>query len=252
MNELRALIIDDEESARHSLKGLLSCFCPQVTVLAEATSVHEARVLVHRCKPNLLFLDVEMPGEPGYRLLENLANDMQVIFTTAHAQYAVKAFELSALDYLLKPVDPERLQQVVEKAQQQRQQQHNEKRYQALLSAGSSGGQSAIAIPYRGDYDIIDLEQIVSIEADRMYSRLTLKEPKPNRPQQYTCSKKLSHFEFLLEDYPHFQRVHRSWMINRQHLLSYSKKDHTVELKGRQIIPVSKAYRQVFEAQIGL
>lgn len=251
MNELKALIIDDEENARHSLSGLLQCFCPEVSLLGEAASVNEARLLMDRIKPNLVFLDVEMPGAPGYQLLENLAPEVQVIFTTAHAQYAVKAFELSALDYLLKPIDPERLEQVVDKARRQQRQQQNEVRYQALLSAGT-GTHGSIAIPYKGDYDIIELEQIVSIEADRMYSRLTLSEPKPNRPHAYTCSKKLSHFEFLLEDYPQFQRVHRSWMINREHIQSYSKKDHTIQLNDCQVIPVSKGYREAFEKQIGL
>ena len=252
MNEMKALIVEDEENARNSLKVMLDCFCPQITLLGEAASVNEARLLMDRFKPDLLFLDVEMPGQPGYQLLEHLDMEVQVIFTTAHAQYAVKAFELSALDYLLKPIDPERLCAVVDKAQKQQKQQQNEKRYQALLAAGSTGTNGAIAIPYKGDYDIIDLEQIISIEADRMYSHLTLSDAKPNRPHRYLCSKKLSHFEFLLEDYPQFQRVHRSWMINRQHILSYSKKDHTIQLKGQQVIPVSKGYRQAFETQLGL
>lgn len=252
MNEMKALIIEDEVNARNSLKAMLDCYCPQVNLLGEAATVNEARLLLDRFQPDLIFLDVEMPGQPGYELLEHLEADVQVIFTTAHAQYAVKAFELSALDYLLKPIDPERLCGVIIKAMSQQKQQQNVKRYQALLAAGSTGTNGAIAIPYKGDYDIVDLEQIVSIEADRMYSHLTLSSPKPNRPNRYLCSKKLSHFEFLLEDYPQFQRVHRSWMINRQHILSYSKKDHTIQLRDQQVIPVSKGYRQEFEVQLGL
>jgi two-component system LytT family response regulator len=105
---MRALIIDDERLARLELRRLLSAH-PEVEIVGEARDGNEARELIHKLLPDLLFLDIQMPGMTGFELLESLDDVPQVIFTTAYDEYAIKAFEVNALDYLMKPVPPARL-----------------------------------------------------------------------------------------------------------------------------------------------
>jgi two-component system LytT family response regulator len=112
---MKALLIDDERLARNELRRLLADF-PEIEVVGEAAQAKQARELLAAAKPDLLFLDVQMPGETGIEFLESLAPPVpHVIFTTAYDEFAVKAFELNALDYLLKPVDPARLAAAVER-----------------------------------------------------------------------------------------------------------------------------------------
>ncbi len=111
---MRALIIEDSRLARQELKHLLKGF-PEVTIAGEAANADEAEALIAQLKPDLLFLDIQMPGRNGFELLEALEEAPDVIFTTAYDQYAVKAFEINALDYLQKPLQPERLRAAIEK-----------------------------------------------------------------------------------------------------------------------------------------
>jgi two-component system, LytTR family, response regulator len=113
---LRALIIDDERLARNALRRLLKVHC-EVDVIAEAANPDEAIRAIHKTSPDVLFLDVEMPGGSGFDLLEKLEDVPAVIFTTAYDEYAVRAFEISALDYLVKPITAERLAQALGRAQ---------------------------------------------------------------------------------------------------------------------------------------
>lgn len=111
---LRALIIDDERLARNELRRLLSDH-PEIEVAGEAANAHEARRAVHDLEPDLLFVDVQMPGESGFDLLASLDSVPLVVFTTAYDEYALRAFDVSALDYLVKPIDPRRLARTVER-----------------------------------------------------------------------------------------------------------------------------------------
>lgn len=111
---MKALIIDDERMARQELRRLLAAH-PEIEIAAEARSGEEARELILQLAPDVLFLDVQMPGMSGFELLQQLDDVPQVIFTTAYDQYALKAFEISALDYLVKPVAPARLEAAIAK-----------------------------------------------------------------------------------------------------------------------------------------
>src|SRR5215471_19882572 len=111
---MRALIVDDERLARNELRRLLQNF-PEVDIVGEARNADEAFVQIEQLQPELVFLDIQMPGADGFHLLERLENAPLVIFTTAFDQYALKAFEVNALDYLVKPIAPERLRTAIEK-----------------------------------------------------------------------------------------------------------------------------------------
>src|SRR3954467_7636840 len=117
---MKALLIDDERIARNELRRLLAAF-PEITIVGEAANAKQAREQLAALSPDLIFLDVQMPGETGLELLESLEPPLpHVIFTTAYDEFAVKAFDLNALDYLLKPVDPVRLAAAVEKLRDRR------------------------------------------------------------------------------------------------------------------------------------
>lgn len=124
---MKALIIDDERLARNELKRLLENF-PKVNIVGEASNADEAMVLIEELKPDLLFLDIQMPGKTGFDLLSSLENDVpDVIFTTAYDEYAIKAFEFNALDYLMKPIELHRLSEAIQKVENEINSQ-NEKR----------------------------------------------------------------------------------------------------------------------------
>ena len=112
---MKALLIDDERLARNELRRLLAKH-PDIAIVGEAANADEARARIAELGPDLLFLDIQMPGDDGFALLESLEPPLpQVIFTTAYDEFAVKAFEFNALDYLMKPVDPARLAAALEK-----------------------------------------------------------------------------------------------------------------------------------------
>lgn len=253
MNEpIKALLVDDELQARESMRTLLKHYCSYVEVVAEATSVDEAVVSIVQHKPRLVFLDVEMPNKTGFELLNSFQSiDFEIILVTAHDQYAIKAFEVSALDYLLKPVDPERLCLAVNKMTEREANNSQKTRFKAFLQNNSEEGISRLAIPHRGDYDIIELSDVVTIEADRMYSLIAVNATSSSTDRQYTYAKKLSHFEDILQEHPHFHRVHRSWMVNTQYIKTYSKKEHRLILTNDKSVPVSKSYRPQVQQLLG-
>ncbi len=115
---INTIIVDDERLAREGLKGMLKEF-PEIQIVAEASNVDEALELIDKLKPQLLFLDINMPEKTGFDLLEELIETPVVIFTTAYNEFAIKAFEINALDYLLKPIGNDRLREAVQKAKKQ-------------------------------------------------------------------------------------------------------------------------------------
>jgi len=132
---IRSIIIEDELKSRETLKGLLSRFCPDVMVVAEAGGVQQGREMIAKHKPDLIFLDIEMPDGSGFRLLDQSAPvEYDVIFTTAFDQFAIKAIRYAALDYLLKPIVPDELQAAVEKVRQHKEKKHNMKNIEVLLN----------------------------------------------------------------------------------------------------------------------
>lgn len=240
MDTLDAIIIDDEINARENLRFLLTEFCKNVTIVSEAKNVDEAVIQIKKHQPQVIFLDIEMPQKNGFQLLEAFdIIDFQIIFVTAYDQYAIKAFEFAALDYLLKPIDIERLQKAVKKASTIAIK--NIDKLELLKSNRKKV--TKIAIPYKSDYVIIDLTNILCIEADRMYSIIYTVDNK-----KYIASKKLSYYENLLSIDTGFVRVHRSWMIHTNTIKIYSKKDKTIQLENQFKVPLSKSYKEKFES----
>jgi two-component system LytT family response regulator len=193
---MKALIVDDERLARAELRRLLAAH-PEVQIVGEAANVHEARTAIEAMTPDLLFLDVQMPGGSGFDLLATLDNAPTVIFTTAFDQYAIRAFDVSALDYLLKPVEPARLAQALQKL----------KVPAATIKEKVQLPDSKVFIKDGERCWFVAMEQIVLFESEGNYARVYFDN---NRP---LLLRSLNQLEERL-DPEHFMRVSRRHIVN--------------------------------------
>src|SRR6516225_334136 len=207
---IKAIIVDDEPYCCESLATLLQRYCPQVNLIDVCYNGATALKAINEEKPELLFLDIEMPQMNGFELLEKLKEiSFQLIFTTSYDQYAIKAIRFSALDYLLKPVDREELQRAVQKAVSRI---STPNRYQIdiLLQKLNEPAMTVnkIAIPTMEGLQMVPIDSIISCCADSNYTVFCVK----NR-QKIIVSRTLKEIEEMLEEYP-FIRVHHSYLIN--------------------------------------
>lgn len=219
----KAIIVDDEKRNIETLERMLNNFCPQVKILGKAESVRAAIELMEMEMPDVLFLDIEMPGGNGFTLLEHYEDpSFEVIFTTAHDIYAINAIKFAALDFLLKPVNIKELQEAVKRAEKKIEGTpnfDNKKKFDALKSNLSQADRkfTKIAIPTSEGIDFIETNTIITVEADRSYAKFHLKGGK-----KILVSKPLKEYEGLLEEC-NFFRVHKSNMINLNHIEKYIK-----------------------------
>ncbi len=218
-----ALIVDDEYKNRESLAKLIDQFCYGVEVIGQSENVKSAKEFIDNNKPQIVFLDIEMPGGNGFTLLEKFKNpEFQLIFTTAHADYAIKAIKFAALDYLLKPINVNELKIAVEKAIQNISSDKNDslnKKIDVLKVNQQNEGFNfkKIALPSLDGIEFYEIEEILRCEADRAYCKFYLINGK-----RITVSKSLREFEDLLNEC-NFFRVHKSNMINLSHIKKYVK-----------------------------
>jgi two-component system, LytTR family, response regulator len=203
---MRALIVDDERLARRELRYLLQAH-PQVEVVAEAGSVTAAADAVERHQPDLVFLDVQMPGETGFDLFERTALAAHVIFVTAHDEFAVRAFEVNALDYLMKPVNPVRLRQALERATDRRPQ------GPVVSATRRLAYEDSVFLSIDQAPRFVRLASIVSIRAEGDYTRLV-----GTAGQIGLVLKTMKEWEALLPE-RHFCRIQRSVIINCGYVL---------------------------------
>ena len=215
---ITATIVDDEPYCCEALATLLERYCPEVKILDICYSAATALQSIREKKPQILFLDIEMPHMNGFELLEKLPEvDFKLIFTTSYDQYAIKAIHFSALDYLLKPIDREELQKAVRKAISvgnplpQQIEILLQKLHHPTISINK------IAIPTMEGLQMIFVESVISCGADSNYTLILLK-----NKQKIIASRTLKEIEEMLEDYS-FARVHHSWLINLNEIEKYVK-----------------------------
>lgn len=237
--------MDDEESARDVLQNLLIRFCPEVDVIAKCENVPRAVEVVKKENPDLVFLDIEMPNYAGYELV-NFFNTVtfDIIFVTAYDQYAIRAFEIAAIDYLLKPIDIERLKLAVKRVKLQRNSSEQFQRLTLLGNTLESKQIKNIIVHDKGQQHVLALEEIIAIEALESYCTIYT----PNK--KHTVSKNLKHFETLLASVPLFIRVHKSWIINSNCIKHYSKSDLSITLNTGIVAKLSKYKKSEFEAAL--
>lgn len=221
MEPIRVLIIDDEIGARTLLKGLLKEFCRDVEVVETCADLPNGVKAIRKLKPDLIFLDIEMPGHSGLELLdffdENEIN-FSIIFTTAYSEYAVKAFKLSAIDYLLKPIEPSELEESVERYKRKSKAEKEDLVLQ--LENVRQPQTNKIGIPTQHGIKFIDIDEIVFIKADNSYTELY-----NSKNEKFIISRTLKNFEDVLKDIPKFMRVHKSYLVNTAFITDYVKSD---------------------------
>jgi len=215
---IRAILVDDEVHSLDALSILLSDFCPQVEVVAKCASPQMALEVIKSQNPDLLFLDIEMPGLNGFELLEKLGDiSFKVVFTTSYDQYGIKAIKFSALDYLLKPIDPQELIAAVNKAQSERRS-PTPAQYEYLLSQIQNREQQfhKLALPTSEGYALISVDQIVFCEANDNYTHFHLHNGKTT-----TACRTLKEVEEQLSEFPFLVRVHHSYLVNLNQIARY-------------------------------
>lgn len=245
MSKLRAILIDDEESARDVLENLLLRFCPDVELVAKCENVTVAVEAIHKHKPDVVFSDIEMPNYAGYEIVNFFKEiNFELIFVTAYDQYAIRAFEVAAIDYLLKPIDIERLKSSVKRVREKRNSSEQKDRLLLLSNTLETKQLKNIVISDKGQQNIIAIDNVIAIEAQESYCIIHTAERK------YVASKNLKHFETILDSLPQFLRVHKSWLVNKNYIKNYSKSDLSIHLSNGLVTKLSKYKKAEFEASI--
>lgn len=215
----KAIIIDDEEMARTLLSGMINEYVPEITIAELCKDLASGVKAIHKHKPDIVFLDIEMPGHSGLELLDFFdpeSVNFSIIFVTAYNQYAIQAFKLSAVDYLLKPIEVEDLTKAIElfKINRQRTQ------LAGLKHNLSSHKNKKIGLNTVSSVLFVSLEDILFFQAEGSYTRVYTKDGK-----QILASKGLKHFENTLSDQSEFFRCHKSYIVNIPHINEYVKTD---------------------------
>lgn len=245
---IKSLIIDDEADAREVLKLALEKYCPEVEVLVACATPEEGLKAIRSHQPDLVFLDVQMPHMSGFDLLEQLGDiNFAVIFVTAYDRYAIKAIKFSALDYLLKPVDPDDLVSAVQKAEDRQSIENSSYRYQSVLSnvKNKHAQIDKLAIPDSEGIMFVETANIICCRADGNYTMLYLMGGKTT-----LVSKPLKDFENMLAD-TGFCRVHHATLVNMNHIRKYVKGDGGyVVLSDSHHVEVSRRKKEAFLQQL--
>lgn len=237
-----AVLIDDEEKALQVLKLKLATYCPQVQVTGMAMSAASGYDLVLRTKPQLVFLDVAMPGESGFGLLKRLPQlDFELIFVTGFDNYALDAIRFSAIGYILKPVENEDLIAVVQKAIQRISEKMDSERNRRLLENLLNPGhvRNRIGIPTEAGLEFVPTDEIVRCEGFQKYTKVHTLDMK-----ETLSSYNIGEFRKLLENYGFFA-IHKSHLINMLHIKRYDKEGTVVMIDG-SFVPVSRRKKQEF------
>lgn len=241
--KLRSIIVDDELGAREILAQLLKRFCPDVEILAVCNDVESAVIQINEHSPDLVFLDVEMPKYAGYEIADFFDEiDFNIIFVTAYDKYAIKAFDVSALDYLLKPIEITRLVSAVEKAKRQTVAKSYKEKLN-LLSNDMKRSEQKYSYADKGYTNYVTVDEIIAFEAQRAYTLMHL-----TNSRSIVLSKNIKIIQDELAHMTDLSRIHRSWIVNRSHLVRYSKSSQEVYLTNNIVAKISRQNKLAFEA----
>ena len=230
----KIIIVDDEKGCRDTLESFLKDF-PEINVVGTANSITKAQELITNLQPHLVFLDIEMPGGNGFELLEKISPlNFDIIFTTAFDQYAIKAIKYSALDYLLKPIDPDELASSIKRFSSKKHDQDliNNKFKTLLSNISGEATHQKIAIPDGEGVNFIKISDIVRFQSDGSYTYMHILNA--NKPT--LISKPIGDYQDILAN-ENFIRIHRSHLINLEHVTKYVKGDgsYAVMIDGSRV-----------------
>ena len=218
---MKAILVDDEPDGIRTLKKMLELHCPNVDVAATCSNAVAAKHQIKELQPDVVFLDIQMPGKSGLELLTELpAKNFEIIFVTAHNEYMLQALQYSAADYLLKPVDEDRLIEAVQRVENRLEAGKTEGTTEALLHNLSKTGNPSemrLCLPTLKGFIVLKLDEIIYCEAERSYTVFHLEKNKT-----VIVSKPLLDYENLLKD-TSFLRIHKSFLINLHHVREYQR-----------------------------
>lgn len=219
--KIKIIHIDDEKLARDGFKCIIEDYFPEIDLIGQAGNALEGIKLINQLSPDIVFLDVSMPGGSGFDMLESLPTmNFKLVFLTAYSEYAINAIKKGAFDYLLKPIDEEELQRVFEK--------HTH-------SANKISTKSKLYINTQNSLEIVSIHEILYLKSDNNYTYITLANSNP-----ILSSKSLSHYEKMLpEDI--FYKVHQSFIVNKTKVKRIIKEDNGILVMiDNSQIPVSR------------
>lgn len=235
---MKTLIIEDKEYIRKGLCNLLQLLDTEITVLGECESVKEAVVVANACKPELVFLDINLTDGTGFDFLEQTENlNFKVIFITAYEEHALRALKIGAIDYLLKPVDIDELQIALQKIAQLPLTQ--QKQQVKIAKQAWNNEDSKLVLSLHDSFQVIDLNELLFCESDKGYTTFYC-----NDNKKYMVSKTLKEFEERLSK-ANFTRPHQSFMVNLKFIDKYDKSG-VIYLKNGKKIPVSSRKKEQF------
>ena len=243
---LSALIVDDEKNGRENLAGLIRSHCPQIKVVAEAASVEQAISAIQEHQPQLIFLDIEMPGGNGFQLLEHFKDfPFEVIFVTAYDNYAIRAIRFSASDYILKPINLHELKAAIDKVSERIRNRSENERIRQLYLNTMHPANPKIGLPTGERVEFVEVKSIVRCQGESNYTHIYFADRKP-----ILTAKSLIEFEELLAEYG-FVRVHKTHVVNLNHVTSFTKNDGGVlYLSNGDSVAISRRRKEVTLAQL--
>jgi two-component system, LytTR family, response regulator len=247
---LHAIIIDDEENGLVSLDLLIKKFVPEVKVVAATTDAIKSVELINDYRPDIVFLDINMPNMNGFEVLDKITfRGFHLIFTTAYEEYALKAIKKSAIDYLLKPVDKDELSKAVKKVQNATEQKKKLPDVIGLLREMNDISAVRVSVPTKTGIDLVLADDILYIEADSNSAMIAFA-----NGSLVKVTRSLKEYEEILcsKDIG-FMRIHNSYIINVQYVTRYLKEDGGYAvIKDKKSIPVSKQRKEEFLKRINL
>ena len=242
---MKALIIDDEKKARQVLHILIEENCSKITQILEAEDLLSGVEIIKKEAPSIVFLDIEMPEHSGLEILNFIEKEIynfEIIFTTAYSEYAIQAFQLSAIDYLLKPVRPSQVKEAVDKAITFLGNSQINNRLNELKSSLQESNFKKIGLPMADGIKFVNFEDIILLKADGMYTTVILQ-----NKSEIVISKPLKHFVELLAKISTFYKPHRSYLINLKYIQEYSKRDGGyIVMDNNESVSISKDKKEEF------
>lgn len=240
---IKTILIEDDEILRKGLQEMLQLYAPNFEVIAEADTVASAVELLSKNEPDVVFLDIMLIGGTGFDVLKQYQEKygfpkFQLVFITAFEEYAIKAFRMSALDYLLKPVDPDELKEVIRKIEKAKS--LSPASFELLVDhLGKQNTNKKIALATAEGIHIVLIDDIVYAQADNNYTTIVL-----NNKKQIIVSKPLKEYEELLTD-KGFLRIHQSYLVNTQYVQFFDKIEHMIQLNTNDILPVASRKKEL-------
>lgn len=243
MKKLGVIIVDDEQDAINAVVESIKLGDVPCEILAATNNPLEAIGLILKHKPDMVFLDIEMPELSGFELLESIPNiDFEIVFVTAYDHYAIKAIKNNAVDYLLKPVSVSEINKALQKVQNRIGNGVNKPTdYKKLIDEISNNENRKIKINSSAGFELINLENIISIEANGMYSEITLK-----HSEKILITKPLKQIELQIESSDFF-RVHRSYLINIQHVKRFDSEKSIIVMSDNSFVHLARRRKEKFK-----